>query len=51
MPAQELITTNPLPYLVGGFGAFWILILGYLYSLRQRRAALERELSLLEEEA
>ncbi len=49
MPEQELIvTSNPLPYLIGGFGAFWLLILGYLYSLRQRRAGLDRELTLLD---
>lgn len=47
---SETVTVNSLPYLVGGFGAFWLLILGYLYSLRQRRVALDRELSLLEED-
>jgi CcmD family protein len=50
MPEQEMITTNPIPYLIGGFGSFWLLILGYLYSLRRRRAALDRELTLLEDD-
>lgn len=41
---------NNLGYLIGGYALFWVMILGYLWSLRARQQRLERERDLLRDD-
>ncbi|MDQ7029740.1 MAG: CcmD family protein [Ardenticatenia bacterium] len=48
---MDILADDNLPYLVGGYVAFWALIVGYLWSLRRREQVVRRELAMwLDEE-
>ncbi len=47
---MSLLTDENAVYLFGGYVAFWLLVLGYWWSLRRREQAVHRELTLWSEE-
>jgi hypothetical protein len=44
------LTDPNLGYLIGGLLAFWLPMLGYLWSLRSRTVQADAELDLLQQE-
>lgn len=46
---MSLLADENLAYLVGGYVAFWVLVLGYWWSLRRREQTAHREFTLWDE--
>ena len=45
LPPQDQLPAAPL--LVGAYALFWLIVMGYLWTIRKRQATVEREIAEL----